>query len=221
MDKWHSIWERLPRERDDKDIDIITGFDWACSSLKELKEFKSKIHKLLLQEIQDIKVKNIFEVGCGCGNNLIPFALDYNLFGIDYSRGMIEKAKGILPQCAKNLHCLYAHSKLVVGFYEYSKIDFTFSYSVFQYFQSHSIAKMALTNIIEVTKKGGVVCIWDIPDIAFKNKIGKKNHRLYSVDFFIKFLKNLGIHDIKIQYFDIPEYLNSRYRFNLTFKNEK
>lgn len=226
MNNWQEVWERLPLEKRGQHLDKITGFDSVCKGDNDLTNFKYKIHKLLVKEIGNAKVKNICEMGCGCGNNLIPFNNEgYTCFGVDYSKGMINKAKEILPKYANNFYCDSVTKTPIND----NTMDFTFSYSVFQYLDGRKEAKKVIDEMIRITKVSGIICIWDIPDKNFEkeanmlrdNKDILYAHQFYSMSFFSNYLKEKNIDNFKIEYYKISEYLNSRFRFNLTFKKEK
>ena len=174
---------------------------------------------------------SLLEVGCGSGAFLycIRKLTQCSVTGIDYSASLIEIARK------------YVSGKFVVSdakVLPFSKqcFDFVISHSVFQYFPSKEYANNVLSEIYRVMKTGGKGCLMDLNDkcceksyyesrrILYKcpeeydAKYQGLNHLFFDKDDFVRSLQKQGFSNVQLFPHCVPEYLNSRFRFNLTFE---
>lgn len=165
--QWKAIWENPDRiERHVLDCLIkVDGFDSAAGSLSVdtwLPYCDDLYHKLSLSEDA-----TIYDVGCGAGAFLYPFFCRGHFVGVDYSRPLIDIAKGFFPKGEFNVGD-------AINLDTTSKYDIVLSHSVFQYFPSHSVAKQVLTRMIE--KARCMVAVFDVNDANEKDVY--HSHRL-------------------------------------------
>lgn len=214
--KWKSVYERLPLERKDKTLTEISGFTNYCSNPVK---FRETVLENLRNSMGETLSTNVCEVGCGCGDKLSYF---YNLgchcHGIDYSKNMISRGKNEMPNAQ-----LYACEANKLPFDD-SSMDFVFSYSVFIYFETQEYFQSVLSEMYRVAKPSAKICVWDVPDIKYKEEVhgfrGAPSegyeHTYYDMNDFFHWFKSKGVQSIKSEYFIIPEYKLSNYRFNIT-----
>lgn len=227
--RWLKIWQSKGDNLKDFNItNVISvhGFDSTVGFDKKtwFKYISDKIGYIKLN-----KNSNILEYGCGAGAFLSFFyKKKYNLYGIDYSKNLIQKAKIIFPKITFKI----GDFKKINLFKK--KFDTIFSNSVFQYFNNIKYANLVLLKMLSMLKQKGQIMILDIPDKDkekknkknlikilgkknYINKYKKTNHLFYKKSFFIKIAKK---HNLKIKIFDqnMKSYINSKYRFNVLFK---
>jgi ubiquinone/menaquinone biosynthesis C-methylase UbiE len=220
--KWKEVFERLPIERKNKSLTEISGFTNFC---EESTEFRNQVLNYLSSELPKNSLHfNVCEVGCGCGDKLSFFYnKDYSCYGLDYSENMIKRAKEEMPQAT-----LYTGEACKLPF-EDNSMNFIFSYSVFLYFESEEYTSAVLSEIYRVAKPNALICIWDVPDIQYKEAVLKLRgspeegyqHAYYDINYFMQWFKQKEIKSIKAEYTPISVYKLSNYRFNITVKLNK
>jgi len=157
---WKEIWERKG-EKDTNDLVLLDGFEKTDIDSKYVAEQITK--QLGIKETDCV-----LEVGCGAG--LIAQYLKCDYYGVDYSSSLIEKHKKLLGN--KVSECDAA--KLI---FDDNKFDYSFSYSVFFYFDSKEYVKKVIDEMKRVTKKR--IFIGDLP-----MKSHRKEHLLFKKDEF-------------------------------------
>lgn len=232
--KWKDIWSRKGMVNIDLAKDEFSVF---CD-LKKADGFDVNIHDEQsyykhfyndwinmynrLKEITDDSLHSIYEVGCGSGVNLYLFQNRIKkaiLGGIDYSQGLVDIAKNILPD--SSLLCGNADNMDIE-----IKYDLVMADSVFQYFGSREYAEDILGKMI--LKSNRVVYISEIHDMELQKEWIECRRR--SMDNYDQIYEGLGkmfysrdwIADIAKKFgkktdftkSENPEYWNSRYVFN-------
>jgi ubiquinone/menaquinone biosynthesis C-methylase UbiE len=214
--KWHEVWERLPVERKDMSLGVISGFDKYCTDPQGL---RMGVFNSLLAESALKKFGNVCEVGCGCGDKLTLFdKAGYKCFGVDYSANMITRAEQEIP--GGTFHVSEAG---VLPFADNS-MDFIFSYSVFFYFENWAYAAQVLSEMYRIAKPQATICIWDVTDIKEQKNVESfrgtsssgYEHTYYDMNDFIQWFKMKGVSCVKAEYVLLPFYKHSAHRFNVT-----
>lgn len=229
---WLKVWQRKGKNLKDLNITNIikaNGFDSTLGKFNKKTWFRYISNKVVHLKLN--KNSSILEYGCGAGAFLSFFyKKKFNLYGIDYSENLIQKAKKIYPRITFKVGDFkqLRHFK--------TEFDTIFSNSVFQYFNDLKYANLVILKMLSNLKPKGQVMILDIPDKDKEKKfkkylirtLGKKNylkkyiktnHLFYRKNFFIKIAKK---NKLKIKIFDqnVKTYNNSRYRFNVLFKKD-
>lgn len=228
---WLKIWTKKGKKLESIELnDIIkaNGFD------STLGKFNSTDWRYYInQNLKLIKLKkksSILEYGCGAGAFLsFWYNKNYNLYGIDYSKTLIHKAKKIFPKINFKIGEISSIKKFN------TKFDLIFAHSVFQYFDNYDYARKLILNMISNLRENGNILILDIPDkskeknykkklknilgnIDFKRKYSTNSHLFYDKNYFKEIAKENNL-KIKIVNQSFRNYPNSRFRFNvLLFK---
>ncbi|MDC0968024.1 class I SAM-dependent methyltransferase [Alphaproteobacteria bacterium] len=226
-DNWLNIWKEKGIKLNSAKInDIIkaNGFD---SSLGKFTA--SNWYEYINDNLRFIKFKRtseILEYGCGAGAFLSYwYNKNHNLYGIDYSKTLINKAKKIFPKVEFKKGEISTIKKFN------TKFDLIFSHSVFHYFNDYNYAEDLIYSMISNLKDDGYLLILDIPDKA-KEKVYKKKIKsvIGSLEFKIKYLhhshlfyeksffKNLAMkYNLKVKIFNqnYKAYTNSKFRYNV------
>ena len=233
-DKWKSIWSKKEQLKD-KNISLDSlikadGFDTGVGS------YTSEKWKLMVADFCNrLEIKdtdNVIELGCGSGAFIFA-ANDIckaNWFGIDYSESLINTAKKAIPDGN-----FIVDEALNESFSEI-EFDVVFSHSVFQYFPNKAYAENVLKLWCSKLKKGGFLVLLDIND-AIKEETYhlerakeyssleeyEENYKGLSHLFFDKvvltdFLSGIGMLGFEFFPHKVPEYGNSKFRFNLICK---
>ena len=224
QNKWYEIWNR--EERIDRFVLEVMlkadGFDTGPSRLtvdQWLAYTESMYRKIGLRT-----PCSVFEVGCGSGAFLYPlYRKGFRVSGVDYSRPLIELAKGFMPAGSfevKEAAEIESHPRATV----------VVSHGVFPYFPDHDYAYMVLKKMIDKAEKS--VAILDVNDEEKRDKYDQLRrafyenpeeydmkyrdlkHLFYSKDWFRSIAEELGL-AIKISDQDFKDYGNSALRFNV------
>lgn len=175
------------------------------------------------------KVK-VLEVGCGAGAFLYQLYTlkKCEIAGIDYSSSLIECARKYLSNGT------FTVSEATKIPYPDASFDVILSHGVFFYFPDIKYANEVLIEIHRKLKPGGKICLMDINDISTKqfyhetrrqNYINKEayekkytglDHLFFDKEMLRKDLQKFGFTNISFFKHDVPAYINSKFRFNLT-----
>ncbi|OGH84945.1 MAG: hypothetical protein A2493_01860 [Candidatus Magasanikbacteria bacterium RIFOXYC12_FULL_33_11] len=233
MMTWYEIWQKKGSNQNSSkkelvDLIALDGFDTGHGSMDEQKW--NMMINLIKQKIYFKNDDNIVEIGCGAGAFLFPFYEEnkYKIIGIDYSVGLLDIAKKIMPKA--NFVCAQAN-KLPL---ERESCNITLCNSVFHYFSDLDYAKQTLLEILRVLKKGGECLILDINDLSKKDYAEKKRRDelgneeyekrykdLSQIYYDKSWFENFAIeNNLEFEIFDqdIPGYVNAQWRFNFYFK---
>ncbi len=143
---------------------------------------------------------SIIELGCGTGYWLNYFLEDFlSLCGIDYSLGMLKKAK------AKNNDCIFIHSKAEGIPFKENSFDYAFCVNAFHHF---SDKPQVLNEAFRIIKPGGnfsIVCVdprtpddfWYLYDY-FPERLSNDLNRFPSLTETFQMLKGAHFCDISI-----------------------
>tara|TARA_B100000767_G_scaffold125759_1_gene119900 strand:- start:940 stop:1770 length:831 start_codon:yes stop_codon:yes gene_type:complete len=229
---WLAVWNKNGKNlilKKTQDLLNANGHNSPMGTLNKdewLNYVKDKIKKIKLK-----KNENILEYGCGSGAFLSYFYnKGFNLYGIDYSRYQIQKARKY-----------FSKIKFKTG--EISKIDsfnvkfnFIFSNLTFHYFDNYSYAKALIDKMIKNLKSNGSIFITNIPDKdkeqlfkkelinqigikEFKKKYSYHTHLFYKKLFFKQIAKK---NNLKIKIFNesLKFSKNFKYRYNVILKKK-
>jgi ubiquinone/menaquinone biosynthesis C-methylase UbiE len=233
---WKAVWERRTVAAcgvADADIleDLIKadGFDTGMGdySVSQWRELTKHISELLKISQDD----SVLEVGCGSGAFLycLNKLTGCTVAGIDYSAPLVETAEMHVPG-------RFQVSDANALPFPDGNFDIVISHSVFQYFPNTEYASEVLSEIHRVLKRGGKGCLMDLNDKEceasyhedrrklyknpedYDNKYATLRHLFFDKTEFVRSLQTRKCFDVKFFPHYIPEYLNSRFRFNLTFQ---
>jgi len=231
---WHTIWSGKSAQADDSEellpaLIKANGFDSGAGDYSVL-QWETMVAGLI-KRLAIKKEHKVFEVGCGSGALLYQLSKVSGcaIYGIDYSQSLIDSAvkllKGTFKACAANQ----------IPFPDES-FDIAISHSVFQYFPSFDYAFDVMQRMQKVLKKDGFICIMDLNDKKiesiyseerrksaknpeeYEEKYRNFPHLFFDKDEIVSTLGKLGFTEIRFFPHDVPEYLNSRFRFNVIAK---
>ena len=230
---WLKIWNRKGKNlisKKTRDILSANGHDSPLGKIS-----KKKWIEYLNNKVKKIKIKknsNILEYGCGSGAFLSHFYNNkYNLYGIDYSKNQIEKAKKFFP----NIHFKVGEISEIDKFK--IKFDFIFSNVVFHYFDNYSYANNLIKKMLSNLNSNGTIYITNIPDLNKKNlyfkeiinniglkeynkRYNKNTHLFYDKLFFKQIAKKNKL-NVKIFDESLTSSKNYKFRFNVIFEKTK
>lgn len=231
--QWKNIWNNKSVQTCSTDIigSLIkaNGFDTGCGdySVEQWRIMTAWIIRIL-----DISTESkVLEVGCGSGALLYEINVQSNskIFGYDYSSSLINFA---------NLYVKgeFKVSEAILNPFEPIKFDVVISHSVFQYFPNKNYANETIAAMSRALNPGGRIAILDLNDESHKNnyyeerrrnyrnseeydkKYNGLTHEFYNKSEIKKTLTNLGFVEILFPDHPVPEYINSRLRFNVIAK---
>ena len=185
--KWKELWQNRTVENIEEikkgsfeeiflNLKRINGFDILDGGITYQEFYKQYIDtKVNLESNSEFhgEKKQIFEIGCGDGANLLLFANDdYIVGGIDYSQNLIELAEKVLSDvCTKELIVGEA-----IDMPCDIKYDMIFSNSVFSYFRDMEYAEAVLEKMLLKSRYSlGILDVHDMEKkeefIAYRRKI--------------------------------------------------
>lgn len=114
----------------------------------------------------DETVQSILDVGCGNALVLSQVAgATPDVYGVDYSRSMIEKAKELMP------HARFSVGQAQPLEFDDDKFHRVLSYSIFHYFPDDEYCNAAISEFIRICRPGGVILVGDLLDKQFEAEI--------------------------------------------------
>lgn len=231
---WHTIWSGKSANSE-QFADLLqilikaNGFDSGAGNYTA-KQWETMVSGLVNRaKIQ--KEHHVFEIGCGSGALLFQLSkiTACQISGIDYSQSLIDLAaknlKGTFKACAADK----------IPFPD-NFFDVVISHSVFQYFPNFEYAAHVIWHMHRVLKRTGTVCLMDLNDKKTKTtyhaerrkgsskpeeydeKYRNLPHLFFDKNELVDVMKKIGFVDIQFFLHDVPEYLNSRFRFNVMAK---
>jgi len=172
---WDKIWELKGKETTD-DLASLNGYENTDFSYSLA--YKEIVYKL------DIKPdEKVLEIGCGAGRFSQLFGVNFDYYGIDYSRSLINRNISITN--SKVLNCEAAELP-----FKDNHFDYCFSVGVVEYFPDKEYASKVLKEIERVTKKG--IYILNIRTKTHEAKLSKHKydgdftHTIYNHEDFTK-----------------------------------
>ncbi len=167
MSSWQKIWEkRKLEEYDELDIEelfvkmkVTDGYDTMGNLKIGYADFKKQFDSIInvLSKNGEILINSLYEVGCGCGPNLLLSSIrGYRIGGCDYSSSMIKYAKDILGEECDLRACEAIDVPIE------NKYDVVISKGVFCYFNDEEYCLKVLDKMLE--KANHSVGIYDIHD---------------------------------------------------------
>ncbi len=230
--KWQEVWLRKGAEEGLCDLESLMradGFDAGTGAISVEDWLKSSTN--IQEKLELKKGSNVLEVGCGAGAMLWTLKdQPVNIFGVDYSKTLIQKAKEALPELKAEVCEASSIS------YQDKMFDAVFSHGVFFYFSDYEYAQKAMDEIVRVLKDDGKIYILDVPDLekreeceTFRRDVvysgeeyptaedGAYRHLYYSKSWFAEFGARNGM---QVEFFDqdLESYPMSPYRFNALLK---
>lgn len=156
---WDKIWE-LKGKEETTDLTSLNGYE--NTDFNYGLTYKEIVYKL------EIKPEsNILEIGCGAGRFSQLFSVNFDYYGIDYSRSLINRNISITN--SKVLNC--EASELP---FKDNHFNYCFAVDVFEYFPDKEYAYKALKEIERVTKKG--IYILNIRNKTHEAKLSKHKY---------------------------------------------
>ena len=228
--KWKEIWNKRSADQDKYSLDDLIkldGFDTGAGKINEndWRYLTNKVAEVLGLQDDD----TVFEVGCGAGAFLYSLLEDYDLKvgGLDYSEGLIEIAKKVMPDG----NWILDEAKNIPDDQEF---DYVISHGVFHYF-GLSYASQVLDKMIKSARK--CIAVLEVPDLDtkyeaesirrdllteenYKKKYEGLEHTYYSK----KWFENIAIeNDLETIFLEgvIPNYAQNKYRFGVIMKKKE
>ena len=173
---WDRIWE-LKGQTTSNNLFDINGYDDTDFNYKQT--FEHIIKKLGINEGD-----RILEIGCGAGMFTKLFMNDYNYYGIDYSRSLINKNIELNNSVVYN--CEASDTPFKDKYF-----DYVISVGVFEYFPNKQYMKNVLKEINRVCSKG--IYILNIRHKTHLNKLNKHkfdgptSHTIFEINDFNNF----------------------------------
>ena len=160
---WDKIWE-LKGKEPTCDLSTLNGYEGT--DFDPGFTYKNIVYKL------DIKPNSkVLEVGCGAGQFSELFNVNFDYYGIDYSRSLVNR--NISLTNSKVFNCEAANLP-----FKDNHFDYCFSVGVFEYFPSKEYAYKVIKEIERVTKKGVYIL-----NIRNKTHDVKQDKHKYDGDF--------------------------------------
>ena len=229
---WLKIWKKKGIKLKDSTIDKIIAADGFDSTFGGFNKKNWFVYiKTIFLNINIKKNFEILEYGCGASAFLNFFYnKKFNLYGIDYSKELIKKAKKYFP----NIKFKCGEISKIKSFNK--KFNLIISHSVFHYFDNYRYAKSLMKEMLLNLDSKGYICILDIPDKdkeqkfkkelinqigskEYKIKYGNNTHLFYKKKFFKDFGKQNNLKTyIYNQNFEF--YKNSKFRYNIFFQKK-
>ncbi len=225
---WKDIWEKKGQasldEVDLQQLIAIDGFDTGAGEFP-VDSWLSFV-ETIRERLNVNEGQKLLEVGCGAGAFMLPmYKKGIEVYGIDYSKNMIQLCTNIMPSGTFEL----SEAKTIP--FESEMFDAVVSNSVFQYFNDIGYSENVVREIARVLKKSGRAGLLDINDTHKKEqyesirrkKLGNKEYdrlygslkqQYYSKMWFVEVTKNCGL-KCEIEEQNISGYENSKFRYNV------
>ena len=220
MENWKGIWNRKTAKdvNDLQDLINANGFDTSCLLVKNLTDYiKSVKTKMNMQQGQ-----SVYEVGCGCGSILYLLQqMGLSVGGSDYSDSLIKIAKDL--NISNDIIVSTANE-----IPSEPKYDYVIANSVFQYFPDLNYVEEVACLMMNKSTSGSIA-ILDINDLAkqelylsirrnaepdYDEKYKDFQHLFIDKRFWIDLSAKYDW-EVIIEDQDIPEYKNSKFRYNI------
>jgi len=205
-EQWQKVLQRGGYEHH------LKGFE-DCQKLRNFSRLWRRIFRITkINSITSPKLRKVFEVGCGGGKHLVPFALNnWQCTGIDCSKEVLERAANFIKEVS--LICRQDISiELIEGDFltyqsgEKERFDLVYQVGVLEHFLDSDERLLALKKMFEITKPGGFI-ISIVPNAihplrAKMKKEGFGGYIISEIDYTPKLLlqelKSCGGKEIKI-----------------------
>jgi ubiquinone/menaquinone biosynthesis C-methylase UbiE len=223
---WHSVWERkgaaqpIQETYSQDELFAVNGYDTptGITSVRGRQEMLRNI----IAGLGVSPGRSLLEVGCGSGAILAMLRdKGAHLTGVDFSASLVEIAR----QSLDGIDIRVAEAGALP--FASGQFDMVLSHGVFLYFADFQYASAALREIFRVCRRAARFLIGDIPDLekkesclAARRAAGASltpEHLYYPKSFFKDFAT---VHSLRVAISDqdIPDYANSRFRFNVLFE---
>lgn len=118
-------------------------------------------HTRFQTELTELAVRwqkgRLLNVGCGHGPDFLPFINNFELYGIDFSVGMIEMARRYSMKFKFEADLVVADARYLP--YKDKVFDYAIAVATYHHLQSNEERRQALTELRRVIKDGGEVFI--------------------------------------------------------------
>ncbi len=231
INNWHKIWSnRNVVQNTDysilQNLIILDGFDTPLGMMTE-EQWLSYI-ALFRERCGIFPGDSIFEVGCGSGAFLYPFAEQgHRIGGLDYSNELVEHAHQALPEWQGSVFCQEA-----AAIDEQKPFDFSIANQVFHYFPDLNYASVVLDKMILKSQKA--VYISGIPDIELNAESERERRGIMTIEdyekkyagleilyfnktFFTEFAKRYQL-ECSFYPHNMPGFAQNRFRFDCILK---
>lgn len=163
--KWKKIWSDKVYNNENIELSELIeldGFDTGFTGFTE-QEWKDMTADAAMRS--SLKSGDtILEVGCGGGAFLycLNAKYDVRVYGLDYSRSLIDVAKKVIPTG------YFSVSEAKLYSYGLNFFDRIYSHGVFFYFESYEYAFSVLEKCYSGLKVGGSLCLMEVNDLSTK-----------------------------------------------------
>jgi len=186
-------------------------------NLRHYSIFKAEL-AALAQRWQSGKLLNL---GCGHGADFLPFKNNFELFGIDYSNGMLQQAKRFADKHSFSANMTQADLRALP--YTNSSFDQAIAIATYHHLKGHSEQLKAFAELHRVLKPGGeaFLTVWNRcqtrfwfkgKEILLPFKVGNQSIERYHYLFTFGEIEKLARQTGFVVLRSVPE---NRYRFPL------
>ena len=179
---WKNIFEKFNNKKKInsyslKNLLILAGHMKSKTGSFAFNKWKNELNRI--KKKINTPGGNILEIGCGSGAILKNFQKEMKIFGVDYSKSMIDIASKAIPR--GKFICCEANQI----FFKENKFDVVIIFSSIQYFPNIEYFKNTLNKIDRILKKNSFLYIGEIIDkdkqIEFndyrKKQLSKKEYK--------------------------------------------
>ncbi len=223
------MWEERGRSYPVDDPAALDGFDQPFSKMTP--EAVARITGDLMRTLALRPRDHVLEVGCGAGSLMSWMAHHTRITGTDLAFGMLQRGRTLWPA----LRGVQADALRLP--FRSGGFAAAFSHSVFLYFPDYNYARVALSEMRRVVRRGGGLVIADVPDLegretylqaradlatnaspVWRSSVAEDlEHLYYDRDFFRDWAAEQGC-GVRFTDRDVPGYLNGRFRFDVVLQ---
>lgn len=169
-DQWKLVWNQKGLALD-APLHHVDGFDLLTED-----QWDAMVSKVV-RPLNLKKDNSILECGCGAGAFLMSLSKLYpglTVTGVDYSESLLAIARQRL------VGQFYFSDMTQMNFLSDSTFGHTLSFSTFHYLPSEEAAKKAVSEMVRVTKPGGMIYLGEVSDkskYSLAQEIRKTSHQ--------------------------------------------
>lgn len=230
MDNWQKVWsaKSVPVGVSDVTAALIraNGFDTGSGDYT-VAQWTLMVEDLV-ERLQIGPNSRVLEVGCGAGAllHVLSACSGAAVYGYDYSSSLIDAAR-------QQVNGDFRSSEATINPFVGMRFDVVLSHSVFQYFPDQAYARRVVGVMCDALEGGGRIAVLDVNDAAleanyhshrraaspdpglYAEKYRNHPHAFYDRAALREWMQASGITEVRTFGHAVPDYLNSRYRFNL------
>jgi ubiquinone/menaquinone biosynthesis C-methylase UbiE len=141
-------------ESPSSDFDVIAP---AWYNFRHHTIFKAELDALACRW----KRGKLLNLGCGHGADFLPFKNDFELYGVDYSKGMLEQAKRFAHKHGFNASLTQADLRALP--YANNSFEQSIAVATYHHIKGHSAQLKALSELYRILKPGGeaFITVWN------------------------------------------------------------